>query len=68
MLDAAPSVLDPVSSLLDAVSPRPDSDPAVSGVCGGIINVLPAVSNASGDNPLAAASWSMVRPSLAATE
>ena len=34
----------------------------------GIISVLPAVSDASGDSPLAAASCSTVTPSLAATE
>src|SRR5947209_3291678 len=68
VLDPVSSVLDPASSVLDEVSPRPASDPAVPRVCDGIINVLPAVSKASGDNPLAAASWSMVRPSLAATE
>ncbi len=32
------------------------------------MSVLPAGSHASGGNPLAAASWSTVRPSLAATE
>jgi hypothetical protein len=54
--------------VLDVVSSRLASEPAVPGVCDGIINVLPADSDASGDNPLVAASRSMVSPSLAATE
>ena len=53
--------------MLDAVSP-PSPDAAVSCVWAGIIKVLPAISDASGDSPLAAASSSTLRPSLAATE
>src|ERR1700730_8148902 len=53
---AAPGVEPAGASVLDAVSLTPASGPAVPVCCGGIISVLPAGSEASVGNPLAAAS------------
>jgi hypothetical protein len=67
-LDAAPLAALGEASALGAASPTPPTGAAVEVLCGGISSVLPALSQASDGKPLAAASASTLRPSVAATD